>query len=156
MFTDSPRQLGETPTTRRAGRPVLQPMCSSSSLRRASTLRKVSILRSPVAALCFQLWANTTISKSFSAASAFELVDDGPHLLAVPYLALGVEFDEAEEIAHTVGCRQLLQAVRLAVVGKARRGVVTKPIVGSAVLRERRAGGAHRHRHNRSAGGLRT
>src|SRR3569623_2343872 len=153
MFTDSPRQLGETPTTRRAGRPILQPMCSSSSLRRASTLRKVSILRSPVAALCFQLWANTTISKSFSAASAFELVDDGPHLLAAPYLALVVEFDEAEEIAHTVGCSQLLQAVRLAEYGKARRGVVTKPIVGSAVLRERRAGG---HRHNRSAGGLRT
>src|SRR3569623_8377 len=155
MFTDSPRQLGETPTTRRAGRPILQPMCSSSSLRRASTLRKVSILRSPVAALCFQPWANTAISKSISAASACERVDDGPHLLAAPYLALVVEFDEAEEIAHTVGCRQLLQAVRLAVFGKA-RGVVTKPIVGGAVLRERRAGGEHRHRHNRSAGGLRT
>src|SRR3569623_2090036 len=129
-------------------------MCSSSSLRRASTLRKVPILRSPVAALCFQPWANTTISKSFSAASAFGLVDDGPHLLAVPYLALVVEFDEAEEVDRSVGCRKLQRALRLPVIGKARRGVVTKPIVGGAVLRERRAGGELSLRHNRSAGGL--
>src|SRR3569623_1642557 len=108
-------------------------MCSSSSLKRASTLRKVTILRSPVAALRFQPWANTTISKSISAASAFGLVDDGPHLLAVRYLALVVDLDEAEEVARRGGCRQLVRALRLAVFGNARRGVVTKPIVGGAV-----------------------